>query len=117
MIHLIVILIKEVDFVILLVGLGQNKSDALYESNYKKCKQYGLPVGAYWYDKATATTVEVAKREANYFLEKLEGMQLNILYNMIFKNNQYLTNEKKMSQICYKQFFLLEKRNIIVMFI
>ena len=64
---------NQVKFVILRAGIGQ-KGDTVYESYYKKCKEIGMPVGAYWYSKAT--TVKAAEQEANYFLEKLKGKQL-----------------------------------------
>ena len=67
------ILKTEVKFVILRAGYGQGGSDSVYESYYQKCKQYGLPVGAYWYMKAT--TVKGANQEAYYFLNKLKGKQ------------------------------------------
>ena len=63
----------EVKFVILRAGYGQGGSDSVYENYYQKCKQYGLPVGAYWYSKAT--TVKAANQEAHYFLNKLKGKQ------------------------------------------
>ena len=65
---------NEVQFVILRAGYGQGNPDSVYESYYQKCKEIGMPVGAYWYAKAT--TVEAARQEAYYFLEKLEGKQL-----------------------------------------
>ena len=64
---------NEVKFVILRAGIGQNGGDAVYEQYYKKCKEIGMPVGAYWYSKAT--TVKAAQQEAYYFLEKLKGKQ------------------------------------------
>ena len=37
--------------VILRAGIGQGGSDSVYENYYQKCKQIGMPVGAYWYTK------------------------------------------------------------------
>ena len=65
------ILKTEVKFVILRAGIGAGGTDAVYESYYKKCKEIGMPVGAYWYAKAT--TVKGAQQEANYFLQRLKG--------------------------------------------
>ena len=61
----------EVNFVILRAGSGTGSTDAVYENYYKKCKQYNIPVGAYWY--AYATTVEGAEAEAKAFLQRLKG--------------------------------------------
>ena len=65
------VLKTEVKFVILRAGIGQGGTDAVYESYYKKCKEIGMPVGAYWYAKAT--TVKMAQQEANYMLQRLKG--------------------------------------------
>ena len=62
---------NQVKFVILRAGIGQGGTDSVYEKYYKKCKEIGMPVGAYWYAKAT--TVKGARQEANYFLAKLKG--------------------------------------------
>ena len=62
---------KEVKFVILRAGIGAGGDDAVYEKYYKKCKEIGMPVGAYWYSKAT--TVKQANQEAKFILKKLEG--------------------------------------------
>ena len=65
------VLKTQVKFVILRAGYGQGGNDSVYERYYKKCKEIGMPVGAYWYAKAT--TVKGAREEANYFLNKLKG--------------------------------------------
>ena len=56
---------NEVKFVILRAGYGRDNTDNLFENYYKKCKQYGIPVGAYWYGKAQS--VSEAETEANSF--------------------------------------------------
>ena len=58
---------QDVKFVILRAGIGKDVSDVLYENYYKKCKEYKIPVGAYWYAKAT--TVSGAKNEAFYTIK------------------------------------------------
>ena len=100
---------KEVQFVILRAGLGQGKSDAVYEDYYKKCKKYGLLVGAYWYAKAT--TVEAARREANYFLEKLEGKQLEYpVYYDVEEQSIFDTGKQNVSNMLKEFCTILEKK-------
>ena len=72
----------QVDFVILRAGYGTGTTDKVFESYYKKCKQYEIPVGAYWYGHAT--TVKGAETEANAFLERLKGKKFEypVYYDM-----------------------------------
>ncbi len=66
------ILKTEVDFVILRAGYGTSGTiDALYEEYYQKCKDYEIPVGAYWF--AYATSVEGAEIEAYNFIDAMAG--------------------------------------------
>ena len=51
--------------------------DKLFERNYKEAKDNGLPVGCYWFSKAT--TVNEALREAEYFHKNiLSGKQFEL---------------------------------------
>jgi GH25 family lysozyme M1 (1,4-beta-N-acetylmuramidase) len=100
---------QEVQFVILRAGYGQGKSDAVYESYYQKCKQYGLPVGAYWF--AYATTVEGARQEAYYFLEKLEGKQLEYpVYYDIEEQSIFDTGKENVSNMLKEFCTILESK-------
>jgi len=70
-----------VQFAILKAGGGDDKNVGLYkdsqfENSYKKCKELGLPVGAYFF--GAATTKERAKEEADYFLFLLKGKQFDM---------------------------------------
>ena len=70
-----------VQFAILKAGGGDDKNVGLYkdsqfEKSYKKCKELGLPVGAYFF--GAATTKERAKEEADYFLSLLKGKQFDM---------------------------------------
>ena len=99
---------QEVQFVILRAGYGQGKSDSVYESYYKKCKAYNLPVGAYWY--AYATTVAGARQEANYFLEKLAGKQLEYpIYYDIEEQSIFDTGKENVSNMLKEFCSILEK--------
>ena len=47
----------KVKFVIIRAGYGRyypSQIDSQFESNYKKAKELGIPVGAYWYSYATS---------------------------------------------------------------
>lgn len=64
---------SQIDFAILRAGYGReiSQKDKRFEENYKKCKENGIPCGAYWYNYAT--TVADAKLEAQACLEALKG--------------------------------------------
>ena len=47
--------------------------DSQFENNYNKCKNAGLPVGAYFFSRCINESE--ALEEANYFLELLKGKQ------------------------------------------
>lgn len=65
-----------VKFVIIRAGYGSyypSQVDAQFETNYKKAKEYNIPVGTYWYSYATSVT-EV-RQEIAAFLKTIEGKQ------------------------------------------
>ena len=67
---------KTKHFAILRAGTGHNgkdNKDSKFEDNYKKARSAGVKLGAYYY--SYATSVEGAKKEANWFLEHLKGKQ------------------------------------------
>ena len=98
---------KQVKFVILRAGIGQGGKDAVYEKYYKKCKEIGMPVGAYWYAKAT--TVEGARAEANYFLQKLQGKQLEYpIYYDIEESSIFATGKENVSNMLREFCTILE---------
>ena len=99
---------KEVDFVILRAGLGNNQSDKVYESYYKKCKEHELPVGAYWFGKAT--TVKQAENEANYFIQRLKGKKFEYpVYYDIEYEKMVETGKENVSKMLAKFCTVLEK--------
>lgn len=61
-----------VEFAILRAAYSTNK-DTSFDTFYKKCKEKGLPVGAYHY--SMAKTVADAKKEAEVMIEILKGKQ------------------------------------------
>lgn len=60
-----------VEFAILRAGHGTK--DVKFESYYQSCKEYDIPVGAYWY--CTAATTDEAIEEAELLLDILKGKQ------------------------------------------
>ena len=58
-----------VKFAIIRAGIGHRVDDQ-FANNYAGCKSNSVPVGAYWYSKAT--TVAEAKQEAQDFLAALK---------------------------------------------
>lgn len=83
-----------VEFAILKAGGGDAGlyKDSKFESNYKKCEEAGLPVGAYFY--GDARNVAQAKKEAEYFISILRGKKYEypVFYDvegkMITQNNK-----------------------------
>lgn len=59
-----------VDYVIIRAGYSQN-IDKWFESNYKKAKSAGVPIGAYWYSEAL--TEAAVKAEAQACIKALTG--------------------------------------------
>lgn len=64
-----------IDFVIIRAGYGAGNTDRWFEDNYRKAKQAGLHVGAYWYSKAIS--FRGAEQEADCFLAALAGKQFD----------------------------------------
>ena len=103
------VLKTQVKFVILRAGYGQGGNDSVYERYYKKCKEIGMPVGAYWYAKAT--TVKGAREEANYFLNKLKGKKFEFpVYYDIEENSIFATGRNNVSNML-KEFCTILENN------
>lgn len=83
-------------FVILKAGGGDAGlyKDGRFESNYKKAKDLGLPVGVYWFSKAL--TVAAAKREAEYFYTNcLKGKKFELPVYIDVENKSQLAVGKR----------------------
>jgi len=101
---------NEVKFVILRAGEGPNTTDSYYEYYYKKCKEYDIPVGAYWY--GMATDVKGAEQEANEFLRRLKGKKFEYpLYYDIEEEKTLETGKTNVSNMLAKFCSILEKNN------
>ena len=99
----------QVKFVILRAGIGQGGTDSVYEKYYKKCKEIGMPVGAYWYSKAT--TVKAAQQEANYILERLKGKKFEYPIYYDIEHQATLDTGKQMISQMLKAFCSILESN------
>jgi len=64
---------QNIDFAILRAGSNFGVHDQQFENNYAGAKNYGVPVGVYWY--SYAHNEEEAAREAKGCLDKIQGKQ------------------------------------------
>ena len=64
-------------FVIIRAGYGwsTDQEDTYFRKNIAKCNAYGIPYGVYWY--SYATDVNLAKQEANTFIQILRNSGAN----------------------------------------
>lgn len=83
-----------VDFVMIRIGLrgtstGHIYEDAYYEQNIRGAMEAGLETGVYFF--AQAITVEEAIEEAEYVLDRLEGLQINgpVAYDWEMHDSSY----------------------------
>ena len=60
------------DFIIMRCGINRSK-DVQFDRNYSQCKQYGIPVGCYYYLMAMSESQAVA--EAEHCIQLLKGKQ------------------------------------------
>lgn len=56
-----------IDFAIIRAGYGLNNIDKMAVSNVQGCEANGIPYGLYWF--SYAYTVDMAKKEAEYFIK------------------------------------------------
>ena len=89
---------QQVGFVILRAGTGNGKNDKVFELYYKKCKEYNLPVGAYWY--SYAKNVDGAKKEAISILNRLKGKKFEYpIYYDIEEQSIFKTGKVNVSNM------------------
>ena len=86
-----------VKFAILRAGIGHRVDDQ-FANNYAGCKSNSVPVGAYWYSKAT--TVAEAKQEAQDFLAALKGKTFEYpVYMDLEESAQFALGKAKCSEL------------------
>ena len=81
-----------IEYVLLRVGYTGSSSksptiDSVFENNYKNAISAGLKVGAYYYSLATNTTM--AKKEADFVIEKLKGKTISYPVYIDMEDNTY----------------------------
>lgn len=78
------------DFVLLRITESGNKTDSQFESNYKGCNQYNIPVGVYKY--SYAKTVAQAQSEADAVIKVLNGrkLQFPVFYDLEWSEQRSL---------------------------
>lgn len=79
----------DADFCIIRAGYGRELSqkDTRFEENYRGCKTFGIPCGAYWY--SYADSVADAHREAAACIQVLKGKQFEFpIYFDVEENAQ-----------------------------
>ena len=86
-----------VKFAIIRAGIGHRVDDQ-FANNYAGCKSNSVPVGAYWYSKAT--TVTEAKQEAQDFLAALKGKTFEYpVYMDLEESAQFALGKAKCSEL------------------
>ena len=101
-----------VKFAILRAGIS-HRVDNQFANNYAECKSNGVPVGAYWYSKAT--TVEEAKQEAQDFLAALKGKTFEYpVYMDLEEQSQFALGKEKCSELVDAFLTVLEQAGYFV---
>lgn len=95
---------KNNSFVILRAGYGASTKDPKFEEYYKKAKEVGLKVGAYWY--SYALSADEAETEAKMCLDVIKGKQFEypIYIDMEdadgYKRNHGMPSDATLVDIC-----------------
>ena len=78
-----------VDGIMLRAGYGKNNIDKQFVRNVQECNRLGIPCGAYWF--SYAYTVEMATKEAKYFLAAVEPyvMELPLAFDYEYDSVKY----------------------------
>lgn len=86
----------DIDFCIIRAGYGKyvSQKDSCFEEHYAKCKEKGIPVGAYWY--SYAENEAEAKEEAKACLKILKGKKFEypIYYDVEEKKQLNLPGDR-----------------------
>lgn len=109
--------VKEgVKFVIIKGGGGDNGlyRDSRFEQNYEKAKTLRLPVGVYWFSKATTT--KQAEEEAKYFYWNItKGRQFELpVYIDVEHDSMLKLTKRNLTNIIKTWCDYLEKRGFYV---
>ena len=71
-----------VDFVIVRLGFGKNNPDKQAQRNISELNRLGIPYGVYWF--SYAYSVEMARNEAKYAVQRLKEYGAKLSYPVYF---------------------------------
>lgn len=95
-----------IGFVIIRIGSTTSgatlNKDALFEQNYNRAKEAGIPVGVYYYSQAT--TLAMAETEAEHVLKILDCRELELPVFMDIEDKLHYNVGKKNLANVYKAF-------------
>lgn len=86
-----------VDGIMLRAGYGKNNIDKQFVRNVTECNRLGIPCGAYWF--SYAYTVEMAKNEANYFLNAVKPYTMELPLAFDYEYDSYNYGKKQGANI------------------
>lgn len=86
-----------VDGIMLRAGYGKNNIDKQFVRNVKECNRLGIPCGAYWF--SYAYTAEMAKNEANYFLNAVKPYTMELPLAFDYEYDSYNYGKKQGANI------------------
>ncbi len=106
---------NNINFAILRLGWIGNKNnhtlDKKFEENYNKCKNLGIPTGAYVY--CYSNCQETAKQGANWAIEKLKGKSLELPVYIDMEDNSIATVDKNnLTNICIEFNTIIEQNGL-----
>lgn len=86
---------KDVDFVVLRIGLtlkdnGSIVMDEKFYENIEECKKRNIPVGVYFYSRAS--NKEEALKETEFMLDAIKGYDLELPMYIDIEDERYLSN-------------------------
>ncbi len=81
----------EIDVVVIRVASGSNFEDTTWERNYEDAKSEGLYIG--FYQSVTATSVDEAKTQAQYFYDLVKDKSYDLGLVMDFETTSDLSTE------------------------
>lgn len=87
------VLSKQIDFIIIRAGYGQNNIDLRCLKNIEGCKKYNIPFGLYWF--SYALNEQQSKNEANYLCNIADKCNpiLPLCYDYEYDSDDYVSRK------------------------
>lgn len=97
-----------VEFVIIKAGGGDAGlyTDKYFKRNYNLCEQLGMPKGCYFFSKAM--TMDVAKKEVEYFLNIIKGKRFDYPIFMDYEGKMLSLDKRTLTDIAKYQLKALQ---------